>query len=204
VAGFTTERGFDRVVNFSDATVAIALTLLVLPLVDLAREAARVGAGTMLSGDYYAIYTFLLSFVVIAVIWLEHHRLFELLVDYNPALLVCNLVWLLAVVALPFSTQTIQAAPAADRVATALYIGNLLLAFLMIAAMHLVARGHPRIVHPDKRAEFHATASLVLAGLCAIALALAVLVPQVGMWALFLLALTGTITRLLRRVRPSR
>ena len=27
--------GFDRLVNFSDATVAIAMTLLVLPLVDL-------------------------------------------------------------------------------------------------------------------------------------------------------------------------
>ena len=30
-----TERGFDRIVNFSDATVAIAMTLLVLPLVEL-------------------------------------------------------------------------------------------------------------------------------------------------------------------------
>ena len=34
-----TERGFDRLVNFSDAVVAIAATLLVLPLVDLGSEA---------------------------------------------------------------------------------------------------------------------------------------------------------------------
>jgi uncharacterized membrane protein len=204
VARFTTQRGFDRLVNFSDATVAIALTLLVLPLVDLARDAARVGAGTMLAHDYYAIYTFLLSFVVIAVIWLEHHRLFELLVDYSSALLSCNLVWLFAVVALPFSTEAIQAAPAADRVATGLYIGNLLLAFLMIAAMHLTARRDPRIVHPERREGFEVTSSIVLACLCALALAVALLVPGVGMWALFLLALTGTVTRLLQRARRSR
>jgi uncharacterized membrane protein len=36
-----TERGFDRIVNFSDATVAIAMTLLVLPLVDLGRGHGR-------------------------------------------------------------------------------------------------------------------------------------------------------------------
>ncbi len=33
-----TERGFDRMVNFCDAVVAIAITLLVLPLVDIPSE----------------------------------------------------------------------------------------------------------------------------------------------------------------------
>lgn len=37
-----TERGYDRLVNFSDAVVAIAITLLVLPLADLVQEAAEV------------------------------------------------------------------------------------------------------------------------------------------------------------------
>ena len=35
---FRTERGLDRLVNFSDATVAIAITVLLLPLVDIALE----------------------------------------------------------------------------------------------------------------------------------------------------------------------
>ena len=33
-----TPRGLDRLVNFSDATIAIAITLLVLPLVDVANQ----------------------------------------------------------------------------------------------------------------------------------------------------------------------
>lgn len=44
-----TERGLDRLVNFSDATVAIAITLLILPLVDLAGElSGSRGAGDLL------------------------------------------------------------------------------------------------------------------------------------------------------------
>lgn len=39
-----TERGLDRVVNFSDATVAIAITILVLPLVELAPRSPATAA----------------------------------------------------------------------------------------------------------------------------------------------------------------
>ena len=41
MAPIRTERGLDRLVNFSDATVAIAITLLILPLVD---AASRIGS----------------------------------------------------------------------------------------------------------------------------------------------------------------
>jgi uncharacterized membrane protein len=204
VARFTTDRGFDRLVNFSDATVAIALTLLVLPLADVAGDARKVGAGAMMAEHFSAIFAFLLSFVVIAVVWLEHHRLFESLVDYSSSLLFVNFVWLFAVVALPFSTAANQQASATDRVALALYIGNLLLAFVAIAVMRLIALRQPRLINAERRAAFNAVISLVLTGLCALALVVAVVFPVVGMWALFLLVLTSPLARLLRRVRPSR
>ncbi|HEY0247538.1 MAG TPA: TMEM175 family protein [Gryllotalpicola sp.] len=204
MARFTTERGFDRLVNFSDATVAIALTLLVLPLTDLAGEAHRVGAGTLLVEHFSAIFAFFLSFVVIAVIWYEHHRLFESLVDYDLPLLMLNFVWLLAVVALPFSTEANQQSSSDDRVSLALYIGNLLLSFVAIAAMRVAALRDPHIIHADRRADFRLGPSIALVGLGTIALILAVSVPVIGMWSLFLLTLTGRVSRLLRRVRGSR
>ena len=41
-------RGLDRLVTFADAVVAIAITLLVLPLVDIAGNVGDVPVGSLL------------------------------------------------------------------------------------------------------------------------------------------------------------
>ena len=192
MARFATQRGLDRLVNFSDATVAIALTLLVLPLVDLARQ-VRGGLGAFLTDHALVIVAFLTSFLIIAVIWTEHHRLFEVLVSYDGPLLVLNFVWLLAIVAIPFSTAITQDRPIHDRLSSALYIGNLLLAFVALAAMHLVARYDPRVMDPGRRGTFRVGPSIVLAGICAVALIVALTVPAVGRYAVFLLVLADPV-----------
>jgi uncharacterized membrane protein len=45
-----TERGLDRLVTFLDAVVAIAITLLVLPLVELLGEGHDEDLGRLLAG----------------------------------------------------------------------------------------------------------------------------------------------------------
>ncbi|MBD0324039.1 MAG: DUF1211 domain-containing protein, partial [Aldersonia sp.] len=70
MALFTTQRGLDRLVNFSDATVAIAVTVLVLPLTDLAGQGNR-GVVDILADHGSVIGAFLVSFSVIAVLWTE-------------------------------------------------------------------------------------------------------------------------------------
>ncbi|MFC4242868.1 TMEM175 family protein [Gryllotalpicola reticulitermitis] len=204
MARFTTERGFDRVVFFSDATVAIALTLLVLPLADLASAAHGLTTRALIDQNFSAIVAFVISFVVIAVVWLEHHRLFESLANYSWPLLLINFVWLFAVVGLPFSTEANEEAPGSDRGAIALYIANLLLAFVAIALMRITALRNPRLIEPSQREHFSATESIALVILCVIALIVAVSVPAIGMWSLFLLALSGVLSRLLRGMRRSR
>src|SRR5918998_735235 len=123
---FTTQRGLDRLVNFSDATVAIAVTVLVLPLTELAGQAQQVGIGAFLIDHVSQIGAFLTSFLVIAVIWTEHHRLFEALVSYDAPLLAPNFVRLFGIVAIPFSTAITQDRAAGDRSSNALHLGNLL------------------------------------------------------------------------------
>ena len=194
-----TQRGLDRLVNFSDATVAIALTLLVLPLTDLAREEDHDGVAA-LADHTSEIIAFLISFLLIAVIWTEHHRLFEELVAYDGPLLVLNFIWLLAIVMIPFSQATTQNLGMDDRPAAVLYIGNLLLAFVALAAMHLVARYDPRVLDPERRATFDVGVSMVLPGMCALALVVAVTVPAIGRYAVFLLVLGEPVWFVIRKI----
>ena len=89
------ERGFDRLVNFSDAIVAIAATLLVLPLVDKASAIGSTPIPQFLQENSIAFIVFVLSFVVIGRFWLAHHRFFEHLRSFSSGLMLFNLLWLL-------------------------------------------------------------------------------------------------------------
>ena len=62
MAVIRTERGLDRLVNFSDATVAIAITLLILPLVDQASKLGGKSFGDFLAENGWEIFAFVISF----------------------------------------------------------------------------------------------------------------------------------------------
>ena len=59
-----TERGLDRLVNFSDATVAIAITVLLLPLVDIALEIEKLSLGDLFARNLGTIIAFAITFAV--------------------------------------------------------------------------------------------------------------------------------------------
>ena len=68
----TTERGLDRLVNFSDAVAAVAVTLLVLPLVDLIEDGQTVD---VLFNEYSEQLTsFVGVFLLMILIWVSHHK----------------------------------------------------------------------------------------------------------------------------------
>jgi uncharacterized membrane protein len=194
-----TDRGLDRLVNFTDATVAIAITVLVLPLVDLARDVESERFGDLVSENRGAILGFTVTFVVIGRLWTTHHRIFESVAGYDDGLITWCLVWLFAIVTLPFAANVLSnLGDFADPGAYAFYIGTILLATISLVGTGDHLRRRPALLRPDAP-RHDAMGGYVMVGLVAIALVVAVAVPAINLWALFLLFLAGPVTKVLSR-----
>ena len=96
--------GLERIVFFSDAVMAIAITLLVidLKLPDLPPAVAAAELPTRLAELTPRIMSFVISFAVVGVYWTSHHRYFGHIQRYDGRLLVLNLIFLLFIVLMPF------------------------------------------------------------------------------------------------------
>lgn len=141
-----TTRGLDRLVFFTDAVTAIAITLLVLPLVDSVTEAAHDGLSVeqFIGNNVAAISGFALSFVVIARLWLAHHSTFEHVRSYSRPLLLLNLFWAFRVVVLPLPTEMVSQFRT-SALSVGVYIGTMAASSLTLTAMTLLIRKHPRL-----------------------------------------------------------
>ncbi|WUD78109.1 TMEM175 family protein [Streptomyces sp. NBC_00510] len=94
-----------RVEGFSDAVFAIVITLLVLDLYDPDHGPGELVPG--LAGKWPAYVAFLVSFVYVGVIWLNHHGLFRLIRRMDVGLLWINLAILFSAVIVPFPTAVL-------------------------------------------------------------------------------------------------
>jgi uncharacterized membrane protein len=194
-----TDRGLDRFITFLDAVVAIAITLLVLPL-------AEVLTGEQLPANVAEVFTqngarfgaFLLSFVVIARLWRGHHRMVERVGGYDRPFVLVNLLWVLTIVFLPFATQLAAAYSAHDRLAVLVYIGTMALSSVLLAAAAVLIWRRPALRREgvSKEAAFPRAAFLTTGALL-LALVLGVAFPRVNYYALLLLLFTGPLDRLL-------
>jgi len=96
---------FERVVFFSDAVFAIVITLLVLELkVPHLAEHSEPALRGALIGLFPRVAGFVISFLIIGLMWIEHHRIFRYIADYDAGLLWRNLMLLLCVSFVPFPT----------------------------------------------------------------------------------------------------
>jgi uncharacterized membrane protein len=198
-----TDRGLDRLITFLDAVVAIAITLLVLPLVDVVPdEGATVALGDLLTDEAGRFGAFALSFAVIAQLWLVHHRIVERVGSYDRPFVLVNLLWTLTIVLLPFATE-VASVYDDERLAVGIYIGTMTVssACLTLLTVLLVRRPYLRRAGADPAEDDLLNGSLTT-GTFVIALVLGVAVPTIGYLALLLLFLTDPVRRLL--VRRSR
>ncbi|CCH86798.1 conserved membrane protein of unknown function [Modestobacter italicus] len=195
------ERGLDRLVTFLDAVVAIAITLLVLPLIEVLAAGRDEDLGAVLADEVGQFGAFALSFVVIARLWLAHHRIVELVGAYDDAFLRVNLCWAFTIVLLPFATEVI-AEFGTDRLSVGLYIGTILASSAATTVLvALLRRRAPLRRHGVPAADVHVAPSAVLTGLLGLALVVGTVFRSVNFFALFLLFLSGPAERIVRRVR---
>jgi len=97
----------ERMILFSDAVFAIAITLLAIEIKvpELNRHTATDEQLWHELGELIPKFIgFFVSFFIIGLYWTIHHRMFGFVVNYTTRLLWLNLIFLLAVVLMPFST----------------------------------------------------------------------------------------------------
>ena len=103
-------RTAERTVPLTDAVVAIAMTLLVLPLVDAAGDVDTDQLGSFFSSHWNLLVSFGVSFLVIFAFWsaqsAAYHRLAGLDIEV-PALRQLTMCWLLLIAFLPFPTAVL-------------------------------------------------------------------------------------------------
>jgi uncharacterized membrane protein len=96
----------ERMILFSDAVFAIAITLLAIELKvpAIIKDVTDHKLAESLAEMIPRFIGFLISFFIIGQYWTTHHRLFGFVVNYNLRLMWLNLFFLLAVVLMPFTS----------------------------------------------------------------------------------------------------
>jgi uncharacterized membrane protein len=100
----------ERMVFFSDAVVAIAITLLALALPVPPHLTSKTPNGKTLTdiwANHDAYLAFLISFAVIANHWRSHHRLYRDVARLDHRIISINMFWLLLIIITPFATRLI-------------------------------------------------------------------------------------------------
>jgi uncharacterized membrane protein len=201
--GLRTETGLRRVVNFSDAVVAIAITLLILPLVDAASSIGTTGLGHFFSHNQDEVLAFVLSFAVIGNFWWGQHQTFEHVEKYNVVLIWGMFLWLFSIVFLPFPTELIGSAHNGGTTVHGIYVGTMLVASVGgLLQQWAIVRW--RLQDESFRGKTTVDAALVTAALMAVALVLVLAAPALGLWPLLLLLFVRPSVRVMARARLGR
>lgn len=183
MAGGKTDHALERLVFFSDAVFAIAITLLIIEI-----HAPHLPEGSpdraywiALARLWPSLVGYVVSFAVIGLFWMGHHRAFALAGRYSPKVLGWNMALLGVIAFMPFVTAFLASNMSA-RAPAVFYCLAMLAAALLNAKVVRLATG-PAMVDPAAPPEAIAyvrarSLSVVLGS--ATAVALGFVLPQMA------------------------
>ncbi|MGN6867877.1 MAG: TMEM175 family protein [Solirubrobacteraceae bacterium] len=136
-----------RLEAFSDGVIAVAITLLVLniELPDL-KPSQSLFSGLVGQWPVYAAYV--VSFLTIGIIWINHHVMIARLREADRTILFLNLLLLMSIAVLPFATRLMAAylrQSHGQHLASGIYSGSFLVMAVFFAILNrhiLLTKGH--------------------------------------------------------------
>lgn len=93
-----------RLVGFSDGVFAVAITLLAL---NLQVPNTKMTLRELVSDQLPSYIIFIVSFAMVGIKWLNHHRLFTLIRSVDTVLSILNLLLLMGICVVPFTASLI-------------------------------------------------------------------------------------------------
>jgi uncharacterized membrane protein len=132
----------DRLISLTDAVYAIVFTLLVLDL-KVPEIPGSTGNPELVADLVRQIPNFsayIVSFVVISMFWLNHHRAFRSVKSCDEKALILNLLNILFVSLIPYTTSLIGHYEE-DQIAVILFSANMGLAATSLVVLHLYISG---------------------------------------------------------------
>ena len=137
-----------RLEAFSDGVIAIAITRRVLQI-----RVPHVKNGDLLDAllDQWPSYVaFVISFVVIGIMWVSHHSMFEKIARVDRGLLFANLALLLGIAFLPFPTALladyVRGGGQTSHIAAAIYSTTMVVIGLAFMGMWAHLLQHPQLL----------------------------------------------------------
>lgn len=150
----------ERLITFSDAVVAIAMTLLILPLMEASAEFDFESTENFWHEHWMNFLTLFVSFYAIWKLWLTHEYLYMRVSYLNEWLHRLNFLWLLGIVLLPVFTNFLVGSEDGIPV----YIGTCLYIRIVTLFMGTIIWSDNRIWKEDDATTTSSTSNLVDSG----------------------------------------
>ena len=172
-----------RIEALADGIFAFAMTLLVLTLTLPDATQTKLSLSQLLVAQWPKFFNYALSFALLAIFWIVHHRQFHVIRRTDRGHIWINIGILMFVALVPFTTD-VAGDYSRQTLAELLFSGNLLVLGLLFLLNWIYACWHHRLVDADlgRKIIFRGTVrSCILPAVAAVSMTVALFIPRWGL-----------------------